>query len=104
MFYELCEWFMLLHRPPKQEVKMKKSEMFGIWLEVDNRSAEDKLHQNASKTPTMSSVLGLGQEVPEAVMDTDHHEKMEVPKDQLRINPNFYKWGTINCCSSPSIH
>lgn len=70
---------------------MKKSEMFGISLEVDDRSVEDKLHQRASKKPTMASVLGLGQEVPGALMDTDHHEKMEVPKDQVRFNPNFYK-------------
>lgn len=83
---------------------MKKSEMFGFSLEVDDRSVEDKLHQKASQKPMMASVLGLGQEVPEALMDTDHQEKMEVPKDQIRFNLNFYKWDTMNCCSLPCIH
>lgn len=80
---------MLLNRPPKREVKMKKSEMFGFSLEVDDRSEEDKLRQRASNRPGMTSALGLGHEAPEAVMDTDHQEKMEEPAVELRFNPNF---------------
>lgn len=84
---DLC----LQHRPPKREVKMKKSAMFGFSLEADDRSEEDKLRQRALNQTGMASVLGLGQEVPEAVMDTDHQEKIEEPKDQLRYNLNFDK-------------
>ncbi|XP_029703723.1 transient receptor potential cation channel subfamily V member 1 isoform X2 [Takifugu rubripes] len=84
---DLC----LQHRPPKREVKMKKSAMFGFSLEVDDRTEEDKLRQRALNQTGMASVLGPGQEEPEAVMDTDHQEKMEEPKDQLRYNPNFDK-------------
>lgn len=63
--------------------------MFGFSLEADDRSEEDKRRQRALNHTGMASVLGLGQEVPEAVMDTDHQEKMEEPKDQLRFNLNF---------------
>lgn len=83
---------------------MKKSAMFGFSLEADDRSEEDKLCQRALNQTRMASVLGLGEEVPEAVMDTDHQEKMEEPKDQIRYNLNFEKWATINCFLLPSVH
>lgn len=83
---------------------MKKSAMFGFSLEADDRREEDNLRQRSLNQTGMASVLGLGQEVPEAVMDTDHQEKMEEPKDQLRYNLNFDKWATINCCSLLGVH
>lgn len=67
---------------------MKKSEMFGFSLEVDDRSEEDRRRE---KKPAVASLLGLDQEEPNAIMDTDFDEKMEPPKRMIRVKADFAK-------------
>lgn len=74
-----------------QEVKMKKTEMFGFSLETDDRTEEERSRQKAAKKDGPGSALGLGQETPKAPMDTDYQEEMEETKPQIRFNLNFDK-------------
>ncbi|XP_058483452.1 transient receptor potential cation channel subfamily V member 1 [Solea solea] len=55
---------------------MKKSEKFGISMETDDRTEEDK--------------TCVGPESPGATMDTNHERRKE-GKPELRYNANFYK-------------
>ncbi|KAG7515647.1 transient receptor potential cation channel subfamily V member 1-like [Solea senegalensis] len=55
---------------------MKKSEKFGISMQTDDRTEEDK--------------TCVGQESPGATMDTNHERRKE-GKPELRYNANFYK-------------
>lgn len=70
---------------------MKKSEMFGISLETDNRTEEEILQQQSTKRTGLLSALDWGPNPPKAPMDTDHQEEMEVLKPKVRLNPNFDK-------------
>ncbi|KAM7374740.1 hypothetical protein PAMP_007381 [Pampus punctatissimus] len=71
---------------------MKKSEMFSLSLETDDRREEDKSRYNhAAKKDGLVSALSLGQELSTEPMDTDYQEEMDKTKPQLRFNLNFYK-------------
>ncbi|XP_034539915.1 transient receptor potential cation channel subfamily V member 1 [Notolabrus celidotus] len=70
---------------------MKKSEMFGIELETDDRTEEEKARHKASKKDGVASALGFGSEAPKAPMDSDYQEEMEKPEPQIRFNLNFDK-------------
>lgn len=65
--------------------------MFGISLETDNRTEEEKSQQKAARKTGLLSALRLGQKPPKAPMDTDYQEEMEVPEPEIRFNPNFDK-------------
>ncbi|KAJ4930392.1 hypothetical protein JOQ06_019396 [Pogonophryne albipinna] len=64
---------------------MEKSEMFGISLETDNRTMEEKARHRAAHKG------GFSNEPPKAPMDTDYQEEMEIPKPKIRMNANFDK-------------
>ncbi|KAI4813886.1 hypothetical protein KUCAC02_003107 [Chaenocephalus aceratus] len=64
---------------------MEKSEMFGISLETDNRTMEEKARHRAAHKD------GFSNEPPKAPMDTDYQEEMEIPKPKIRMNANFDK-------------
>lgn len=68
---------------------MANSEMFGFSLESTNETLE-KTRQKATKKSALAS--GLGGESP--TMDTDHDEKMETLKPQVRFNADFDKWAS----------
>ncbi|KAM8835289.1 transient receptor potential cation channel subfamily V member 1 isoform 2-T2 [Synchiropus picturatus] len=61
------------------EGKNKKTEMFGIHLEIADLPVEKKT------TGKMRS----SSDAPHPAMDTDYQEDIEPPKPQCRINPNF---------------
>ncbi|KAF3841306.1 hypothetical protein F7725_007168 [Dissostichus mawsoni] len=84
----LCECRVFLLSPTAftingHGVEMEKSEMFGISLETDNRTMEEKARHRAAHKG------GLGNEPPKAPMDTDYQEEMEIPKPKIRMNANF---------------
>lgn len=70
---------------------MNKSDMFGISLEMDDRTPEERLLQKAAKKPALVSALSLGQQSPKAPMDTDYQEEMEAHKPKIRFDVNFDK-------------
>ncbi|XP_022062794.2 transient receptor potential cation channel subfamily V member 1 [Acanthochromis polyacanthus] len=70
---------------------MKKSEMFGFTLEADDRTEEEKTQRKGGKKDGLASALGLGQDGPQAPMDTDYQEEMEETKPKIRFNLNFDK-------------
>ncbi|KAM7398417.1 hypothetical protein PAMA_006366 [Pampus argenteus] len=70
---------------------MKKSEMFGLSLETEDRREDDKSRHKAAKKDGLASALSLGLESSTEPMDTDYQEEMEKTKPQLRFNLNFYK-------------
>ncbi|KAI3373465.1 hypothetical protein L3Q82_022071, partial [Scortum barcoo] len=73
------------------EAKMEKSEMFGFFLETDDRTEEEKLQQKAATKGGLASALGLGEKTPKAPMDTDYQEEMEKTAPRIRFNLNFNK-------------
>lgn len=65
---------------------MKKSEMFRISLEADDRTKEELLQDK----PAKKGVDFLrGQGTAEPPMDTDYQEEREKPPSQLRFNLGF---------------
>lgn len=77
-----CKCNIKIHFPNRSleaEVKMANSEMFGIRLEMDDRTEEERARCKAAQ-----SLDG-----PLAPMDTDFQEEIESDKDQLRFNANF---------------
>lgn len=67
---------------------MDNSEMFGFSLERTDNALE-KTRQKATKKSALASAMGSGRESP--TMDTDHDEKLEALKPQVRINNDFFK-------------
>ncbi|KAM6907559.1 transient receptor potential cation channel subfamily V member 1 [Xenentodon cancila] len=70
---------------------MKKSEMFGFTLEMDDRTKEEKSRQKGTKKDGLFSACGSGKSIPEVTMDTNFQEQMEWRPPQNRFNLNFDK-------------
>lgn len=64
---------------------MDKAEMFGISLETDDRTEEERSRQTTSGR----NGAGSGLEVPTAPMDTDYQEEMESKSDKPKFNLGF---------------
>lgn len=67
---------------------MENSEMFGFSLESTNKTQENT-RQKGTKKSAMAFAKGSGRESP--TMDTDHDERMEALKPQVRFNNDFDK-------------
>ncbi|XP_034033402.1 transient receptor potential cation channel subfamily V member 1 [Thalassophryne amazonica] len=69
---------------------MKKSEMFGITLEADDRTEEERSRGKVGKKDGLVSALSSSKDGPKVPMDTDYEEELEESK-QNRFDLTFDK-------------